>query len=170
MNCPQCSSPLQQTVYEDVPIHACDSCGGEFIGGEKLGQIVRTRQEQFSPQLMSMLAEHRPTFGGADSQPQRSLCCPGCGEPMSVVNYGGDSGVFVDRCESCDGLWLDHQELEKVQIVMERWADEALQKLQAVAGELEMARSRARHNTDNAFTGSRFSFVNALINRVLDAA
>ncbi len=170
MNCPQCSSNLNQTVYEDVPIDACDACGGEFIGGGKLGQIVRTRQERFSPELKATLADHRPKFGGTGTQPDRALCCPGCGETMRVVNYSGDSGVFVDRCDSCDGLWLDHEELEKVQVVLEQWADEALEKIQAVADDVELARTRAALSTDQAFSGSRFSFVNALINRVLDAA
>ena len=170
MNCPRCASPLEQTVYEGVLIHGCNSCGGEFIGGENLGQIVRCRQEQFSPELKALLSDQCPAFGETAAQPERALCCPGCGEPMAVVNYGGDSGIFVDRCESCDGLWLDHEELEKVQIVMERWADEALGKLQAVQDEIELARNRARARTDNAFSGSRFSFINALINKLLDAA
>ena len=51
MQCPQCSSTLDPTTYEDVLIHACNSCGGEFIGGEELGHIVRTRQERFSTEL-----------------------------------------------------------------------------------------------------------------------
>ena len=89
---------------------------------------------------------------------------------MRVVNYGGDSGVFVDRCERCQGIWLDQQELEKIQLLTEQWADEAPQQLRALSSELETARQAAAAQTNSAFSGSRFAFVNAVINRLLDAA
>ena len=53
---------------------------------------------------------------------------------------------------------------------MERWADEAKPQIQALAGKLEMARRNAAGNTAGSFSGSRFAFVNALINRLMDAA
>ena len=170
LKCPQCAAALDVNTYEDVLIHACNSCGGEFIGGDGLGHIVRTRQERFSPDLKRALAERKPTFGVPSEKMQRSLCCPSCGEPMTVVSYGGDTGVFVDRCESCDALWLDHEELERIQVLQERWSDEAPQQLQAIGTELETARRRAAQRTSKTFAGSRFAFVNALINRFLDAA
>ncbi|MHC4210268.1 MAG: TFIIB-type zinc ribbon-containing protein, partial [Planctomycetota bacterium] len=105
-----------------------------------------------------------------DAQPQRQLRCPACDGSMDVVNYGGDSGIFVDRCGGCGGLWLDHDELEKVQIVMEKWAVEAPAQLQSIAGELELARRKAADATSKGFCGSRFSFINAIVNRLLDAA
>ncbi len=169
MKCPQCSSPLEATTYEDVLIHACNGCGGEMIVGDGLGHIVRTRQERFSSELKRALSERKPTFG-VPSNMQRALCCPGCGEPMKVISYGGDTGIFVDRCESCDATWLDHEELERIQVLHERWSDEAPQQLQAIGTELEEARRRAASRASKAFAGSRFAFINALINRFLDAA
>lgn len=38
---------------------------------------------------------------------------------MQVFNYGGNSGVFLDRCPDKHGLWLDPGELENIQIAME---------------------------------------------------
>ncbi len=170
MQCPQCTSTLQPVAYEGVHIHTCNSCGGEFIAGGKLATIVRTRQEQFSPQLKDALAQHEPVFGVPDSQADRVLCCPACGESMAVLNYSVDSGIFVDRCAGCDGLWLDHEELEKIQALMENWSDEAPQQLQAISSQLEAARRKAAQQYNRTFAGSRFAFVNALINRLLDAA
>ena len=86
---------------------------------------------------------------------------------MVVTNYGGNSGVYVDRCPGCGSLWLDQQQLEKIQVLMEKWADEAPHELAKIAGKLEAARRRA---APKGFEGSRFAFVNALINRLLDAA
>lgn len=169
MKCPHCSTALEDTTYEDVLVHACNSCGGEFVGGDSLGRIVRTRQERFPADLKRALAERKPTFG-VPSERQRAHCCPSCGEPMKVIAYGGDTGVFVDRCSSCDAIWLDREELERIQVLMERWADEAPQQLQSISHELEEARRRAASRVSGTFAGSRFAFINALINRFLDAA
>ena len=169
MKCPQCAQELKQVTYEAVAIHTCGSCGGEFIGTPELGHIVRARQERFSPELREMLAQRTPRSGvAADAHP--ALCCPGCGEPMMAFSYGGDSGVFVDRCESCDGLWLDCEELQRIQILQERWADEAPDQLKRICVDLEKARREAAQATSSAFADSRFAFINALINRYLEAA
>ena len=170
MQCPQCGATLTPTAYEDVPIHTCETCGGELIGGEELSRIVRVRQVQFDERLKAEFEQHRPTFGGTGSRPRKALTCPACHGAMAPVNYGGDSGVFVDRCPVCSTVWLDHEELERVQIVMEQWADDAPAQLRAIAGELELARQRAAERTKGAFGGSRFAFVNAIVNRFLDAA
>ncbi len=169
MKCPQCAQELKQVTYETVAIHTCASCGGEFIGTPELGPIGRARQDRFSPQLRELLAQRTPRPGvAADAHP--ALCCPGCGEPMVAFSYGGDSGVLVDRCESCDGLWLDCEELERIQVLQERWAEEATDQLKQISIDLEKARREVAQATSSAFAGSRFAFINALINRYLDAA
>ena len=117
-----------------------------------------------------MLAQRMPRFGVPEEQARRTHCCPTCGEPMQVITYGGDTGVYVDRCESCDGLWLDQQELERIQILSERWADEGPSQLAAIWDQLETARRQAAARTNKVFASSRFAFINALINRFLDAA
>ena len=53
---------------------------------------------------------------------------------------------------------------------MERWADQAPQELAKIAGKLQAARRRAEEMSSKGFEGARFAFVNALINRLLDAA
>ncbi len=170
MNCPQCSAQLKQATYEGVPIEACNGCGGEFVGGEDLARIVRTRRTHVSEPMRLALADHKPEFGNVKSQPQRNLECPACGNTMSLVNYAGDSGIFVDTCPMCGGLWLEREELEKIQAIMERWADESQPQIQALAGKLETARRSAAERSGRAFRGSRFAFVNAIINKLLDAA
>jgi Zn-finger nucleic acid-binding protein len=161
---------MRTIAYEGVRIHTCDGCGGEFIGSGELAHIVRTRGERF-PELEGVDLSHiKPAFGVPTSEKQRTLTCPECATDMNVVNYGSDSGIFVDRCPSCGGLFLDSGELENVQILMEHWADQAPQQIRAIAGELERTRQKAAETGSDVFRGSRFSFVNALINRFVDAA
>jgi len=170
MDCPLCLRRMRETEYEGVLIHICDRCGGEFVGAQELAHIVRTRQMRFPNVDPNALAQIKPQFGIPGSEKQRVLGCPQCGSQMTVVNYCGDSGVYVDRCDHCGGVWLDHEELENVQVLMEKWADEAPEQIRAVAGRLEVARQREAARTSKAFAGSRFAFVNALINCFLDAA
>lgn len=172
MQCPNCDGSLREVTYEDALIHTCGDCGGEFMGAEALAHVVATRLEKFPEAEGTDLSRIKPEFGHAapDAKMLPTLNCPQCSGIMSVGNYGGDSGIFIDRCDDCGGVWLDQDELENVQILSERWADEAPGQMRAIAGQLEQARREAAASTEDAFSGSRFAFVNAIINRILDAA
>ncbi len=170
MHCPNCQSSLRELSYEGAHIHTCDACGGEYIAPDAMTSIVNTREKRFPGAAPGELAAHKPVFGVPEAETRRVVGCPGCDGAMEVVNYGGDSGVFVDRCPRCGGLWLDCDELEKIQILMERWTDEAPATLRQFSVELEHARRQAAESVSECFTGSRFAFVNAIVNRVLDAA
>lgn len=170
MRCPNCCSTLQPITYEGVLLHTCNGCGGEFVAGDALSHIVRVREERFGPEVAAEVAESRPVFGFPAAERARRHTCPGCGDTMRSFNYSVDSGIHVDRCAVCSGVWLDKGELEKIQALMERWHDEAPEKVRAAAFELERARREAAAAGEGAFAGSRFAFVNAMINHLVDAA
>ena len=44
-------------------------------------------------------------------QELHNMCCPKCGMPLIEIDY---HGIAVDKCSSCDGVWLDAGELEQV--------------------------------------------------------
>lgn len=170
MHCPECKTLMQAVTYEGVEIHTCDACGGEFVTEAEMGCIVRAREARFGSHLKQLLEDHKPMFGIPSAETDRHLTCPVCDGAMHLINYGTDTGVCADRCEKCGGIWLDQDELEKVQILMETWQDRAPGQLRSIATELEKARRHAAEATNHAYAGSRFSFINALINHFLDAA
>jgi Zn-finger nucleic acid-binding protein len=170
MQCPSCQNDLQLVEYEGTLIHTCEHCGGEFVGADELRHIVRTREQHFPRLMQEALSEHEPSFGVPTDETSRQLGCPACKAPMQVINYCTDTGIYVDRCTVCGGMWLDCDELEKLQVLLEQWQDNAPEKLQAIAGELEHVRRKAAERTSSAFKGSRFAFINALMNWFLDAA
>ena len=169
MDCPNCQAAMKPVTYEGVEIHACASCGGEFVGAGALAHVVRTREERFGTEVADEIAEREPVFGVPVEETERQLACPACENRMRVINYGVDSGIFVDSCAVCGAVWLDKGELEKVQSLMDRWTDVAPEMIRGVALELEEIRRQAA-SQDACFHGSHFSFVNAVINRILDAA
>jgi Zn-finger nucleic acid-binding protein len=170
MHCPLCQKPLAAIRYEGALVHTCNHCGGEFIGPDDLTAIINQREAIFGAALRELCDDHQPMFGVPADADQRDLDCPACEGCMQLVNYGGDSGIAVDRCDTCGGVWLDHDELEKIQIIMEKWKDQAPFKLNEIAAKLEQTRQQTAASVNKKFTHSRFSFVNAVINRLLDAA
>lgn len=170
MNCPSCQGSMTTLDYQGTQIQECPSCGGEFMGAHDIVHIVNTRDERVDPEIRAQVSDWNPVFGVPEEETIRELTCPACHESMRVVNYAGDTGIFVDRCESCHGLWLDHEELEKVQALMERWADEAPAQIQALTSQLEKAERDVEGQLQFNFSASRFSFVNALLSRLIDAA
>ena len=42
------------------------------------------------------------------------LECPWCSEQMHREVFDGDSGIGIDRCDSC-GVWLDPGELQRAE-------------------------------------------------------
>lgn len=168
--CPLDGKLLRPIRYEGVTIHTCDACGGELVTPAAMVQIIYAREEAFNADLLRELERLAPQAGIPDDARERGLECPCCQMPMAAINYANDSGVIVERCATCGAMWLDHEELEKSQALLERWQDEAPERIAAIAGRLEDARRQAEANAGGKFAGSRFSFVNAMINRLLDAA
>ena len=125
MFCPTCKTALRTIRYEGVELDTCGRCGGEFVGPAEIAHVVRTREERFSPEVLAETAPLRPVFGPPEQSVRAAARCPSCAGEMRAVNYSGDTGVCVDRCERCHGLWLEHEELEKIQALLERWGDEA---------------------------------------------
>lgn len=123
MNCPNCGTPLVRTAYEGIAIDGCSRCRGEWLDSEELGKITRLREVKFDPQLRRAAAEAASLQGVPVEERERRVICPKCYVPMDPVNYGGGSGIVVDRCPECGGFWLDHKELEGVQVVVEGWED-----------------------------------------------
>ena len=39
--------------------------------------------------------------------------CPNCSKKMEVLNYD-NTGVDIEYCKSCEGVWLDKGELQKI--------------------------------------------------------
>ena len=170
MKSPIDGGEMKAIEYEGALIYTCPTSGGELLGPEALAHIVRTREQVFGEEWEALVADHEPLRGVPGSESERQLTCPFCEGGMQPVNYGSDTAVIVDRCEGCGAVWLDAHELEMIQALMQAWQDHAPERIRGISLKLEQARTAAASKTDDAFQGSRFSFVNAVINRLLDAA
>lgn len=119
--CPRDGSVLQEINYESVAIDICEVCGGAWADKEELTQIVRDKETKF---LASDHAEIIPCKSAKSVLMEIDLVdeleCVVCSSPMERINYSHDSGVVIDRCRK-HGSWLDKDELDRIQVYVERW-------------------------------------------------
>lgn len=59
--------------------------------------------------LRAEMDEKREEEAKQHRQKAHWMKCPKCGEDLKEINY---QNVMIDICHECEGIWLDHGELE----------------------------------------------------------
>jgi Zn-dependent protease with chaperone function/Zn-finger nucleic acid-binding protein len=127
-HCPECAAVLQSVPYEGVSILVCRSCGGRLVGKAELARVIARREMGFTPE-QERIADQVTVEGDErrrGSIKDRAIFradpakCPLCGETMTRRFYDYARAVAVDACEACGVTWFDKDELEVLQILIER--------------------------------------------------
>jgi len=166
MQCPNCDASLRTIEYEGVRIETCDGCKGEWLDADELGHIVKAREVRFTPEERQAIAQAAAITGVPLDKADRDLVCPKCGATTDPVNYGGDTGILIDRCTACRGFWLDGTEIEKIQKLVEAWDDGLPDDLAKYGPRMRELAAKADAKDDVEV--SRFHIVNVAINGILD--
>jgi Zn-finger nucleic acid-binding protein len=110
MQCPRCKGSLCAEKYQHAEFNICSGCrgiwtsGGQFRG---LAVLVSTDEGVESSEKLTFKARNSLRPG----QNNVVRICPECDLVMREFNYAYDSNVFLDRCEQCEGIWLDPNEI-----------------------------------------------------------
>jgi Zn-finger nucleic acid-binding protein len=109
VQCPDCQAQLRQTDYRGVRIDECPQCRGRWFDRDEL-----RRAKDCTDQDLRWL-DFDPFARNADTSPDtpKGRLCPRCSVAMGVIAYE-TSGVLIDKCAGCHGVWLDHGEFEKI--------------------------------------------------------
>lgn len=75
---------------------------------------------------------------------------------------------MINKCPNKHGMWLDHGELKKIQIYVEKWEDEVLANADAYSSLLKNIKQRQETMLDEVSNRSAFSFINALIRKIIN--
>ncbi|MFP4026893.1 MAG: zf-TFIIB domain-containing protein [Candidatus Brocadiia bacterium] len=118
--CPRCGGRLFTFVYPptDVTVDACEDCGGVWLDRGEFEQIrewhhsltekelaVLEGKEESTTQIMRQMLVDVETV---------TMPCPRC-EKAALEEVPLDySGVILDQCQNCRGIWFDGGELEQV--------------------------------------------------------
>jgi Zn-finger nucleic acid-binding protein len=110
--CPRCDHPLTDRVELGLLLNACNTCGGLWLDQGELKKLIRQ-----SPAELRRLERELGVIGSravTDLDREQRLFCPACHVPIHGRRYAGDSGVFINACECCQGTWVDAAELTTV--------------------------------------------------------
>lgn len=108
MNCPHCQTELETRSTNDIEIDECPSCQGIWFDADEL----RRTKDKSDPDLKWMdfeIWKHEDRFQVSE----KARKCPKCSVVLAAVTYD-DTGVEVDFCSDCRGVWLDAGELENI--------------------------------------------------------
>ncbi|MFQ6037433.1 MAG: M48 family metalloprotease [Candidatus Aminicenantales bacterium] len=125
--CPRCRTRLKESFYEGLPVRACPGCGGKLVDARIMDRIVARKEVAFSDSLKKKAEKFEKDFLEnpvcrkkihADRTP--ALSCPSCGSKMLPRPYNYQYVIPVDKCLSCHRIWFDTDELEILQILIEK--------------------------------------------------
>jgi Zn-finger nucleic acid-binding protein len=110
MHCPACHHPLRRFKAGTVTLDGCDGgCGGIWFDHRELAKVNRQHPD---PDAKIADLAFNPKVRVHDDDVRE---CPKCdGVTLEKKLHCLGSGVIMDVCPECQGLWLDHGELEKI--------------------------------------------------------
>jgi len=108
MNCPRCQSELQTRSTDGVEIDECPSCKGIWFDADELRR-VKDEEDKDLNWMDFDLWKHADRFR-VNTKP---VNCPNCSTGLVTIDYD-ETGVEIDHCTHCRGVWLDAGELEKI--------------------------------------------------------
>jgi Zn-finger nucleic acid-binding protein len=110
MDCPKCkTNQLSDAVkISDLIIPQCSRCHGLWFGKDELRKAKDEKIEDANWFDIDLWRE-KTKFHGKEGKKS----CPQCGLFLWELSYG-DSGIRIDVCKKCEGIWLDRGEFEKI--------------------------------------------------------
>jgi Zn-dependent protease with chaperone function/Zn-finger nucleic acid-binding protein len=130
MTCPCCGAGLATASYEGVDVTVCPRCGGRLVSGAQIGKLLARREVAFTDEqrrladLVSTGGDHlrRAAVLSRGHHGVPLVACPRCAAPMMRRHYSYEHAVEVDHCSICDVTWFEKDELEVLQLLVERQA------------------------------------------------
>ena len=107
MNCPKCNKEkMNDEVFESVHIERCPVCKGIYLDKGELEALLK---EQMGNAADTLFFSHL-----SDQMDAQKAHCHKCDHPMTPQKTVGD--IRIDRCEKCEGAFLDQGELATIQL------------------------------------------------------
>jgi len=96
---------LREEARAGVLVHVCPDCRGLWLSPGELNALVQPQEGDLEYCSEDRPGEDRPT----------ELRCPQCPDQELVqVRFAAYSGIALDLCRSCRGLWLEREALTAI--------------------------------------------------------
>lgn len=166
MKCPRCSGVLQPTEYDGQIVQICPECKGEWLSSGELQKLAEHHDKVFTEKEIASLKGVDKEIFTAEKDDHDELNCPVCGDvQMEHFNYGDTSGIILHKCTKCGGIWMDKDQLEQIEEVVDGWKadlNKDVAKYGPVVDKIEVEEQR---ELDKDVSISRFGFVNSVLRR-----
>ncbi|OGZ27462.1 MAG: hypothetical protein A2365_03255 [Candidatus Nealsonbacteria bacterium RIFOXYB1_FULL_40_15] len=119
MNCPVCKkSQLKAEIFHNTEVDYCPFCLGLWFEEGEL-RIAKDEKDKDLNWMDLDLWKNAKEFKISASQKR---ICPSCRMPLYEAYYK-DSGIIIDVCNLCHGIWLDRAEFKKITDWLKERAD-----------------------------------------------
>lgn len=99
----------------DITIDVCPRCGSVWLDGGELPKLTSKFVVDATPnELEALDLLTQPGVGrsvSSDFWKETRHLCPRDGDSLSKHFFAGDSGIGIETCHTCNGFWLDGNEL-----------------------------------------------------------
>lgn len=113
MNCPACGNALHHVTYRGLVLDQCSVCRGVWYDADELGAFLERYLAEHPDLPPARLSLHQEA-GMLAPAGEGERACPRCEFPLEKYNYGYDSGIILDRCHACKGVWVDGDEVQRL--------------------------------------------------------
>jgi membrane associated rhomboid family serine protease len=110
--CPKCLSDMTELEHQGVTIDVCPGCRGIWLDPGELAQL-RGAAEDLPGEVDSIAS-------GTRHLETSTYICPRCQGGFDTFEYAPGTGLYIDRCKDCKGIYLDAGELKKVHTITGR--------------------------------------------------
>lgn len=108
MDCPSCSTELKRKMIKDIEVDECPECKGTWFEEDEL----RKAKDATDSDLRWIDFEIWKHKDRMKARP-KERACPHCKKALVAIDYG-DTGVQIDYCPLCKGIWLDKDEFKSI--------------------------------------------------------
>jgi membrane associated rhomboid family serine protease len=115
MQCAVCNNLLHELTIEGISSDSCSLCGSIwFASGSDFASAAERSARKSDLPLEDSIKSRINTEAKKSSAAGFSLNCPQCHMPMETINYADDSGIFINRCHTCTGIWIDDIKFKRI--------------------------------------------------------
>ena len=112
--CPRCDSKMEIRHIGKTQVERCGQCNGVFLDAGEFNKVITIGEGNLEFCILSD-DEVLP------DKDDKMLNCIKCShQPMTKVELLDTSGIYIDRCEECAGIWLDGGEQDQIQAYLDK--------------------------------------------------
>lgn len=109
MRCVDCSNDLEVVNFRGIALHECPRCRGCWFDKDELQKAKDATDEDLRWLDFDPFSEESNRFTASPEHKH----CPVCTTEMTSLAYA-QSGVIINKCQKCHGVWLHSGEFKKI--------------------------------------------------------